>query len=196
VEGLYGDAAVAALARHEETGALLMHPFDQPEVVAGQGTIGLELSEQVPEADTVLVAVGGGGLVGGIAAWFAGDARVVAVEPRGSRCLDAALEAGAPVDVPVAGIAADSLGAPRVGAIGFEVARRFVDRVVLVQDAAIHAAQVALWHELHLLVEPGGAAALASVLTGAYRPAADERVVVLVCGGNCDPGTVIPTKSP
>ena len=167
-----------------------MHPFDQPEVVAGQGTIGIELSEQVPDADTVLVAVGGGGLIGGIAAWFASDVRVVGVEPASSRCLDAALEAGEPVDVPVGGVAADSLGARRVGEIAFAVAREHVDRMALVEDDAIRDAQRAIWRELRMVAEPGGAAALAAVRSGAYVPARGERVVVLVCGANADPASV------
>lgn len=190
IDGYYDHAAAAARVRHAETGALAMHPFDQLEVVAGQGTIGIELEAQVPEADTVVVAVGGGGLVAGIAAWFRGMVRVVAVEPETSRCLDAALRGGAPVDVPVGGIAADSLGARRVGDIAFGVARRYVDRVALVTDDAIRAAQRAIWHDLRLVAEPGGAAALAALTSGAYVPAPGERVVVLVCGANCDPADV------
>jgi len=190
IDGYYDDASAAAHVRAAETGACWMHPFDQPEVVAGQGTIGVELAEQVPDADTVLVAVGGGGLIGGIAAWFAGDVRVVAVEPASSRCLDAALEAGEPVDVPVGGIAADSLGARRVGDIAFAVTRAHVERVVLVEDDAILDAQRAIWRELRMVAEPGGAAALAAVRSGAYVPAPGERVVVLLCGSNADPATV------
>ena len=187
IKGYYDDAAAAARARHAETGALAMHPFDQLEVVAGQGTIGIELGAQVPDADTVVVAVGGGGLVAGVAAWFRGGVRVVAVEPETSRCLDAALEAGAPLDVPVGGVAADSLGARRVGDIAFSVARRYVDRVALVTDDAIRAAQRAIWRELRLVAEPGGAAALAALMSRAYVPAPGDQVVVLVCGANCDP---------
>jgi threonine dehydratase len=190
IDGYYDDASAAAHERAAETGACWMHPFDQPEVVAGQGTIGIELSEQVPDADTVLVAVGGGGLIGGIAAWFAGDVRVVGVEPASSRCLDAALGAGGPVEVPVSGIAADSLGARRVGEIAFAVAREHVDRVALVEDEAIRDAQRAIWRDLRMVAEPGGAAALAAVRSGAFVPADDERVVVLLCGANADPSTV------
>ena len=190
VEGYYDDASAAARERAAETGACWMHPFDQPEVVAGQGTIGIELSEQALDADTVLVAVGGGGLIGGIAAWYAGDVRVVGVEPIASRCLDAALEAGEPVDVPVGGIAADSLGTRRAGNIAFAVARAHVDRVVLVEDDAIRDAQRAIWRDLRMVAEPGGAAALAALRTGAYVPERGERVVVLVCGANADPATV------
>ena len=191
IDGFYDDASAAARERHDATGAVWMHPFDQTEVVAGQGTIGLELSEQTPNLDTVLVSVGGGGLIAGIASWFGGDVRVVAVEPETSRCMGAALESGRPVDVPVSGIAADSLGTRRVGTIAFEVARMRVDRCLTVSDDAIRAAQRAIWNELHQLAEPGGAAALAAVMTGAYRPEPEERVVVLVCGCNADPAPVI-----
>ena len=191
IEGYYDDASAAASARQEESGAIWMHPFDQPEVVVGQGTIGRELSEQVPEADTLLVSVGGGGLIGGIAAWFAGDARVVAVEPETSTCLRSALRAGEPVDVEVSGIAADSLGARRVGAIAFEVARAHVGDALVVDDVAIRGAQRAIWRELRMVAEPGGATALAALMTGAYRPSTGERIVVLVCGANADPAPVI-----
>lgn len=191
IEGYYDDASAAAASRHAETGAVWMHPFDQPEVVAGQGTIGLEVSEQVSDADTIVVSVGGGGLIGGIAAWFAGDVKVIAVEPTTSACLHAAMDAGERVEVGVSGIAADSLGARTVGGIAFEVAKAHVDRVVLVDDDAIREAQRALWREFHLLAEPGGAAALAAVMTGSFEPAEGERTVVLVCGANGDPAPVI-----
>jgi threonine dehydratase len=191
VDGYFDEAAAAAHARQETTGALAMHPFDQPEVVAGQGTIGMELAAQVPDADTVVVAVGGGGLVGGIAAWLQDDVRVVAVEPADSRCLDAAMRAGTPSEVPVGGVAADSLGARRVGAIAFEVARRYVNGVTLVGDEDIRDAQRAIWRLLRLVAEPGGATALASLASGALQPAPGEHVVVLVCGANCDPADVV-----
>jgi threonine dehydratase len=190
VDGYYDQAADAALARQRATGAMAMHPFDQFEVVAGQGTIGVELAAQVPEADTVVVACGGGGLVGGIAAWFGGAVRIVGVEPEGSRCLQAAVAAGAPVEVPVDSVAADSLGTARAGAIATAVARDLVERVVLVSDDAIVDAQRAIWREAQLIAEPGGATALAALRCGAYVPAASERVVVIVCGANCDPATV------
>jgi threonine dehydratase len=187
IPGFYADAAAACEERAMQTGALFMHPYDQPEVVAGQGTIGLELTEQTPAIDTVLVAVGGGGLIAGIAAWFANDARVVGVEP--SRCptLTAALAAGKPVDVEVGGVAADALGARRLGSIAFEVAQRFVERVVTVTDDAIMEARRRLWDEVHLVTEPGAAAPVAALLTEAYAPEPDERVVVIVCGANTDP---------
>ncbi|HEX7248201.1 MAG TPA: threonine/serine dehydratase [Actinomycetota bacterium] len=193
IEGYYDDASAAAAERQDDTGAVWMHPFDQPAVVAGQGTIGAELSEQVPDADTVLVAVGGGGLIGGIASWFAGSAtRIVAVEPGTSRCLHAAMQHGEPVEVPVSGRAGDSLGARTVGDIAFAVANAgHVAAPVLVSDDAILGAQRALWRELRIFAEPGGAAALAAVREGAYTPSAGERVVVLVCGSNGDPSEVI-----
>ena len=191
VPGYYHEASVAAAARQAETGALSMHPFDQPEVVAGGGTVGLELSEQVPDADTVLVAVGGGGLIGGIASWFRGDVRMVGVEPERCPTLHAALAAGEPVDVEVGGIAADSLGPRRVGTIAFAAACAWVDRVTLVSDEAIRDAQRRLWSDAHVVAEPGGAASLAALLAGAYRPSPGEKVVVVVCGANTDPADVV-----
>jgi threonine dehydratase len=190
VPGYYADAYAACEERAFDTGALFMHPYDQPAVVAGQGTIGQELSAQVPEAQTVLVAVGGGGLIGGIAAWFAGDVRVVGVEPAACPTLHAAVGAGEPVDVEVGGIAADALGAKRIGLIGFEIARKLVDRVVLVPDEAILEAQRLLWDEVRVLAEPGGAACLAALLSGAYRAEPGEKVVAVVCGGNTDPAAL------
>ena len=190
VPGYYADALEACERRADESGALFMHAYDQPEVVAGQGTIGAELSEQVPGVDTVLVAVGGGGLIGGIAAWFAGDVRVVGVEPEACPTLTRALAAGEPVDSPVGGVAADSLGPGRAGAIALAIARRHVDRVVLVPDEAIVEAQRRLWDGVRVIAEPGGAAALAALVEGAYVPEPDERLVVLVCGANTDPATI------
>ena len=191
IPGYYADALEASRERAEETGALFMHAYDQLEVVAGQGTIGMELSGQVPECETVLVAVGGGGLIAGIASWFAGDIRVVGVEPRRCPTLTEALRAGAPVDVDVGGLAADSLGSRRAGDIAVEVARRFVEEVVLVEDDAIADAQRALWSSCRLVAEPGGAAALAALRSGAYRPRKGERVVVLICGANADPASIV-----
>jgi threonine dehydratase len=190
IPGYYADALEACERRAADTGALFMHAYDQPEVVAGQGTIGAELSEQVPDADTIVVAVGGGGLIGGIAAWYAGDVRVIGVEPDACPTLTEALAAGEPVDAPVGGVAADSLGPKRAGAIATEIAARHVDRVVLVPDGSIVEAQRRLWNELRLIVEPGGAAALASLLSGAYSAEPGERIVVLVCGANADPASV------
>lgn len=187
IPGYYAEAAAACEERAMETGALYMHPYDQPEVVAGQGTIGLELSEQTPAIDSVLVAVGGGGLISGIAAWFANDVRVVGVEPERCPTLTAAIAAGKPVDVEVGGVAADALGAGRLGVIAFEITQRFVERVVMVSDDAIMEARRRLWDEVHLVAEPGAAAPVAALLTGAYVPEPDERVVVVVCGANTDP---------
>jgi threonine dehydratase len=186
----YAEALAASQLRAAETGALVIHAYDQPEVVAGQGTLALELEEQAPGLDAVLVPVGGGGLLGGIAAWFEGRVRVIGVEPARCPTLTRALEAGAPVDVEVGGVAADSLGARRVGALMFELSRRHGVSSLLVDDDAIVAAQKALWRELRLAVEPGAAAALAAILSGAYRPAAGERVGVILSGANADPGSV------
>jgi len=187
---VYGDALAASQKRAAETGALVLHAYDQPEILAGQGTVAREFEEQAPGLETVVVAVGGGGLIGGMAAWYRGKTKLIAVEPRTSRALHAAMEAGKPVDVEVSGVAADSLGARRVGELMFPLAKQFVERAVLVDDAAIVAAQKALWRALRVVAEPGGAAALAAVLSGAYAPAPKERIGVLVCGANCDPGSV------
>ena len=195
VDGYYAEAQAALDERADGTGALMMHPFDQPEVIAGQGTIGIELDEQVPDLDTVLVAMGGGGLIAGIAAWFATRVRVIGVEPERSQAMTAALAAGEPVTVKVGGVAADSLGSARVGDHTFPIVRDQVDRVVLVEDDAIREAQRALWDDVHVIAEPGGATAFAALRSGAYQPSLDERVCVLVCGANCDPATVTPYRS-
>lgn len=192
VPGYYAEAAAAMERRAAESGALLMHPFDQPEVVAGQGTIGIELTEQIPDVDTVLIAIGGGGLVAGIASWLEGSGvKVVGVEPEAAPSMTAALAAGEPVTTAVGGIAADSLGAARVGQIALETVMRDVAGVVLVPDAAIRDTQIWLWRHCSLVAEPGGAAATAALLCGAYLPRPGERVAVLVCGANCDPGDVM-----
>ena len=184
----YSDAEAACAVRAEESGALLVHAFDQPEIVAGNGTVGLELAAYGP--DTVLVAVGGGGLAGGIAAALEGHAKVVAVEPADSQALHAALATDRPVDVSVGGIAADSLGARRAGEIGYAVAVRTGMESVLVPDEAITTARTLLWEELRVVAEPGGAAALAALVYGAYKPAPGERVAVVICGGNADPSSL------
>lgn len=187
----YADALRASTERAEQTGALVVHAYDQPDVVAGNGTLGLELLDQADGGlDTVLVAVGGGGLAAGVAVALAGTARVVAVEPEACPTLHAALLAGRPVDVEVGGVAADSLGARRVGGICFAVARRTGMGSVLVSDEAIVSAQRLLWEQLRVVAEPGGAAALAALACGVYRPVAGERVAVVVCGANTDPGAV------
>ncbi|GAB4356540.1 MAG: threonine/serine dehydratase [Kiloniellaceae bacterium] len=180
----YADALAASEAFVAETGALAVHAFDQPETLLGQGSVGLEIEAQLPGIDTLLVATGGGGLIGGIAAWFAGRIRVVAVEPEGAPTLHDALAAGRPVDSPTEGIAADSLAPKQVGRLMFPLAQKYVERSVLVSDDAIRAAQQALWDVLRVVVEPGGAAAMAALLSGRYTPADGERVAVLLCGAN------------
>jgi threonine dehydratase len=187
---IYDDAQRAADARAGETGALLVHPYDHGLVVAGQGTVGRELDDQVPELDTVLVAVGGGGLIAGVASWYRGRAKVVSVEPEVIPAMERALAAGAPVEVGVSGVAADSLGAKRIGAVPWACASPFVHEAVLVPDDAITATQRLLWSELRLVAEPGGAAALAALVCGAYRPSEGERVAVIVCGSNTDPSAL------
>jgi threonine dehydratase len=191
VDGYYDDAQLAADARRAETGALEIHPYDHPATVAGQGTMGRELEQQIGPFDTILVAAGGGGFIAGQAAWFRDRVRIVSVEPETSQCLRAARLAGEPVDVDVSGVASDSLGARRLGEVPWSLVRRFVDESVVVADESIRAAQRELWDDVRLIAEPGGAAALAAIRTGAYLPAADERVVVVVCGSNCDPATIV-----
>jgi len=186
----YAEAYAAAVVACEESGALLVHAYDQPEVVAGQGTLGLELLEQVDGFDTVLVAVGGGGLIAGIATAIGDRAQVIGVEPELAPTLHRALEDGQPVDVQVGGLAADSLGARRLGSLAFEAVRANNVRSVLVDEDAIVAARNQLWHEYHLAVEHGAAVTQAALLSGAYRPGADERVLVVVCGANTDPSTL------
>src|SRR5438477_5519578 len=180
----YADALAASEAWAARSGALQVHAFDQIETLLGQGTLGLELESQAPDLDTVLVAVGGGGLVGGIAAWYRGAARVIAVEPDGAPTLHDAMRAGRPVDAPAGSIAADSLAPRRVGELMFPIAQAYVQGVVLVSDAAIVAAQQALWSTLRLVAEPGGAAALAGVLSRAYEPTSGERGGVVISGAN------------
>jgi threonine dehydratase len=192
----YAEAYEAALLHVAATGALFCHAYDQPEVAAGAGTLAEELLEDVPGLDTIVVAVGGAGLFAGVAASVEGRARVVAVEPVNAPTLHAALEAGEPVDVPVSGVAADSLGARRVGTIGFEVARRTDPVSVLVTDQAIVAARHALWREHRIPSEHGAAAAYAALLDRAYVPAEGERVVVVVCGANTDPASLEPDPQP
>ncbi len=188
----YADAQAACNRHAAASGARLVHPFEGPATVAGAGTVALEWEEDqarlgLAPLDTVLVAVGGGGLIAGVAAWWSGRVNVVGVEPEGSRCLHAALAEGRPVDVPVESIAGDSLGARRVGELAFAIAREAVSQVVLVPDEAIRSAQRELWTRYRIAAEPGGAAALAALIAGAYRPRAGERVGVLLCGGNVDP---------
>lgn len=186
---VYAEALEACLARQKETGALLTHAYDQPEVVTGAGTIGLEIEEQggaVP--DTVFVSVGGGGLVGGIASWFEDRTRVVALEPELAPTLFRAREAGRPVDVAVSGIAADSLGAKRIGALAWDVAQRWVKDAHLLPDDAIRQAQLTLWNEFKLAVEPAAALPVAALHAGIAADA--KRVCLVVCGANLDPATL------
>src|SRR5713101_2532042 len=180
----YADALAASEAWVRQSGALAVHAFDQLETLLGQATIGLELATQTPALDTLLVAVGGGGLIGGIAAWYRGKVKIIGVEPRGAPTLTAAREAGRPVDAETASIAADSLAPRRVGELMFPIAQAHVHDVVLVGDAAIRSAQDALWASLRIVAEPGGAAGLAALLEGRYAPARDERVGILISGGN------------
>lgn len=191
----YDEARQASEARAAATGALVVHAYDQPEVLAGQGTVALEWEEQAPGLTHLVVAVGGGGLIGGIAAWHRASAvTLVAVEPAGCPCLQAALTAGRPVPAAVGGLAADSLGARQAGGLMFPIAAALhaEGRLVPVQvtDEAIRAAQRALWEKARLVAEPGGAAALAALLSGAWVPLAGAKVGVLVCGANTDPGSV------
>ena len=189
VEGeRYADALAASERWLAASGAMAVHAYDQAETLLGAGSLGAELEEQAPDADSVLIAVGGGGLLGGVAAWYAGAPdrrpRLIGVEPERSPTLTRALAAGRPVDAEAGGIAADSLAPKRVGELMFPIARKHVERVVLVPDDAIRAAQEALWKVLRVVAEPGGAAAFAALMSGAYRPFEGERVAVVICGGN------------
>jgi threonine dehydratase len=180
----YAESFAASRRWAAESGALQIHAYDQRETLLGQGTVASELESQCGKLDSVLVAVGGGGLIGGIAAWYRGRAKIVGVEPEGAPTLEHALRAGRPVDAPAGGIAADSLAPARVGSIMFPIAQAYVDRVVLVSDADIEHAQRRLWDVLRLATEPGGAAAFAALMSGRYQPRRDERVGVIICGGN------------
>ena len=184
----YADALAASDAYVASTGALSVHAFDQVETLLGQGSLGLELEMQAPDADTVLIGVGGGGLIGGVAAWYADASprrtRVIGVEPELAPTLTHALAAGEPVDAPAGGVAADSLAPKRIGELVFPIAQRAIDRVVLVTDDAIRDAQRLLWRTLRIAAEPGGVAALSAVLSGAYSPREGEHVAVVVSGGN------------
>jgi len=180
----YADALAASESWAAESGALPVHAFDQCETLLGQGTLALELQQQEGDLDTVLVAVGGGGLIGGIAAWYTGRIKVIGVEPEGAPTLYQALAAGRPVDADAGSIAADSLAPRRVGELMFPIAREHVDRVVLVTDDAIRTAQESLWRILRIVAEPGGAAAFAALLSSRYQPRANERVAIIISGGN------------
>jgi threonine dehydratase len=181
----YADALAASEHDIAQSGALSIHAFDQTETLLGQGTVAREIAAQVPSATTLLMAVGGGGLIGGVASWYAGqERRVIGVEPAEAPTMTEALKAGRPVDAPAGGVAADSLAPRRVGDLTFAIAQRFVDRVVLVEDDEIVRAQQVLWDVYRLAVEPGGAAAFAAILSRRYTPSSDEHVVVVLCGAN------------
>jgi len=180
----YADSLEASKLWQEESGAMPIHAFDQMETLLGQGTVGLEFDEQAPELDTLLVAVGGGGLIGGIASWYQGKIKMVGVEPETAPTLAKALEAGRPVDAEAGGIAADSLAPRRVGELMFPIAQKFVNRVLLVSDDEIRAAQEQLWRAARVAAEPGGATGLAALTSRKYVPTKGERVGVLICGGN------------
>ncbi len=191
IAGHYAEALEASETWVETNEALFAHAYDQPDVVAGQGTCGLEMSAQIPGADTVLVAVGGGGLIGGIASWYRDDTRVIGVETEGTPTLHSARRAGGPIDIEVGGLAVSSLGSRRLGEIAWEASRRWIDDSILVSDEATAAAQGWLWDNCRLAVEPGAATPVAALLSGAYVPDPDEHVAVLVCGANVDPGSVV-----
>ena len=185
IEGdLYADALAASEVWAQQSGAMPVHAFDQRETIMGQGTLGLELEQQAPDIDTVLVAVGGGGLIAGVAAWYGGRVKVIGVEPTAAPTLTRALEAGHPVDAEAGGLAADSLAPRRVGERVYPIAAKYVHGTVLVSDDAIAEAQQTLWRALRIVAEPGGAAAFSALLSGAYKPEAGERVAVVISGGN------------
>ena len=186
----YAEALIASRERQAETGALEVHAYDDLDVLAGQGTVGREFEQDAPDLTHILVASGGGGLIGGIAAWYAGSAEIISVEPEACPSLHDALLAGQPTDSPVGGLAADSLGAQRVGALMFPIAKRFVSQAVLVPDEDIKAAQRELWQRFRLVAEPGGATAAAALLSRRFKPPPGARVGVVICGANTDPAAV------
>ena len=180
----YADALGASEAWTAQSGAMPIHAYNQIETLLGQGTLGLEWQQQGPDLDTLLVAVGGGGLIGGIAAWYAGKIKIIGVEPEAAPTLANALEAGRPVDSPAGGIAADSLAPKRVGELMFPLAQKYIEKVILVKDDEILQAQEALWSVLRIVTEPGGAAAFAALLSRLYQPVPNERIGILLCGAN------------
>ena len=182
----YAEALAASKERAAQTGALGIHAYDDERVLTGQGTLGMELEEQVRGLDSVLIAVGGGGLIGGVAAWYQDRVRIISVEPERAPSLQKAFGAGHPVDVETGGVASDSLGARRVGELMFPIAQKFVSESLLVSDEQILEAQRALWQQLRLIAEPGGATAFAALLSGVYKPHPGERVGVVLCGSNAD----------
>jgi threonine dehydratase len=180
----YADALAASETWLAQSGAMSIHAFNQRETLLGQGTVGLEFDQQYPRLDTLLVSVGGGGLIGGIASWYGSKIKLIGVEPEAAPTLSNALNAGHPVDSPAGGIAADSLAPKRVGELMFPVAQTYVEKVILVNDQEIAQAQEALWSVLRVVTEPGGATAFAALLSGRYQPEPAERVGVLLCGAN------------
>ncbi|MFN5349035.1 MAG: threonine/serine dehydratase [Polaromonas sp.] len=186
----YAGAAQACVTRQIETGALMAHAYDQPEVLVGSGTLALEIEEQGGVPDAVLVSVGGGGLIGGVASWFMQRTKVVALEPELAPTLHSARQAGQPVDVAVSGVAADSLGAKRIGDLAWEATQAHVRDALLLTDESIRAAQLWLWKELKLAVEPAAALPLAALHSGAYKPRADEKICLIICGANVDLSTL------
>ncbi len=187
----YADAFAACQQRQRESGALMTHAYDQPEVLAGAGTLAREIEAQAGVRDALLVSVGGGGLLGGLAAWFAGRTRIAALEPEQAPTLHAALAAGAPVDVAVSGIAADALGARRIGALAWEVVQRHPVSSIVLRDDDIVDAQRWLWQSLKLAVEPAAALPLAALRSGAWRAEAGQRICLVLCGANVDPVTLV-----
>jgi threonine dehydratase len=190
VGAVYAEARAASEKRAAETGALIVPAYEDEVVFAGAGSAALEFAEQAA-FDTLLVAVGGGGLIAGCAAAIGKTVKIIAVETEGTPTLYEARRAGRPVDVAISGIAADALGASRIGAPNFEVAQKWVRDAVLVSDDAVRAAQRALWDELRVVAEPSGATGLAALMAGIYKPARGERVATLVCGANTDPASVV-----
>jgi threonine dehydratase len=182
----YAEALAASVERAAQTGAIPIHAYDDQRVLAGQGTLGMELEEQVRGLDSVLIAVGGGGLIGGVAAWYHDRVRVISVEPERAPTLQKALAAGHVIDVETGGAASDSLGASRAGELMFPIAQKFISQALLVGDEHIVQAQKILWQTLRLVAEPGGATALAALLSGVYQPRSGERVGVVLCGSNAD----------
>ncbi|HZU34130.1 MAG TPA: threonine/serine dehydratase [Candidatus Angelobacter sp.] len=182
----YAEALAASLKRAAESAAVSIHAYDDPRVLAGQGTLGMELEEQVRGLDSVLIAVGGGGLIGGVAAWYQDRVRVIGVEPERAPTLHNALANGKVIEVETGGVAADSLGARRAGEMMFPIAQKFVPQSLLVTDEAIVETQKTLWQKFRLIAEPGGATALAALLSGVYKPHSGERVGVVLCGSNAE----------
>lgn len=191
IPGAYSDAFEASEAYRRETGAVSIHAYDAPETLTGQGTVGLEIERQLPDLDELLIAVGGGGLIGGIASWFGDRVKIIAVEPERAATLNTALRDGPDTSVEVGGIAANSLGAKQIGRLSYDIAKARNIESVLVPDEAIADAQARLWSSARIAAEPGGAAALAALISGSYRPGPGRRVAVLVCGGNLDPSPIV-----